>query len=221
MWDLTIVLIIITQIVLLFYATIKFIVDERRNGQPNPSFPSQIKMESIPLDVSLKIIHFKKNELKLQVCLLDNNHQFRLRSFWGVNIESFHHILQSPFPWFLEAFDKGNLFGANATDILDEPKSLGQDLDETQVEVELKVPAELQLGTQAPRQKYPLVIVSTASPSSFTIIIVHLEDRSFIHLDTHILATFVKLSDNRVSRLEPIYRYFLFGQFSRKNLSNC
>ena len=208
---------IVTQIALLFFAVIRFVIRERNrwNHFPSPTTSShlipQVKMEPIQLDVSWKVVSFKNNVLKLQASVVDQVLDVKFRSFWGVDIESFHHIIQSPFEWFLEAFLKGNLFGQSATDILDETTDLSvNELAESEsvLNVEIRAPtAELQLG-QAPRQKYPLVVVSTSNSgsTSFTIIVVHLEDRSsLINLNTHILATFVKLSDNRVSRIEPIY----------------
>ena len=203
MFDLATLLIIITQIFVLFYVTIRFIVYERTRQSSTQLLPvPQIKMESVSIDVSWKLVSLKNDVLKLQVSTVNDQVNVRFRSFWGVNIESFHHILQSPFAWFLEAFDRGNLFGSNATDVLDQTTHLEGEALELVV---LKVPADLQLG-QAPRNRYPLVLVSTNSTnSSFTIIVVHLEDRSFSTNTSHILATFVKLSDNRVSRLEPIY----------------
>ena len=206
MLDFASLFIVITQITLLLFATIRFVVRERNRNSPTTSYNHlipQVKMESIQLDVSWKILSFKNNVLKLQASVADQVLDVNFRSFWGVNIESFHHILQSPFQWFLEAFRKGNLFGESATDILDETIDLS--VSERVLNVDIRVPAELELGP-APRQKFPLVVVSTSNSStSFTIIVVHLEDRSFINMNTHILATYAKLSDNRVSRIEPIY----------------
>ena len=213
MLDFASLLIVVTQIALLFFAIIRFVIRERNRHFPSPTSIShlipQVKMEPIQLDVSWKVVSFKNNVLKLQASVADQVLDVKFRSFWGVDIESFHHIIQSPFEWFLEAFRTGNLFGQSATDILDETTDLSvNELAESEsvLNVEIRAPtAELQLG-QAPRQKYPLVVVSTSNSStSFTIIVVHLEDRSLINLNTHILATFAKLSDNRVSRIEPIY----------------
>merc|ERR1712226_1658373 len=38
----------------------------------------------------------------------------KVRCFWGVSIESFHHILASPWPWFIRTFDSpgSNIFGS-------------------------------------------------------------------------------------------------------------
>ena len=158
-------------------------------------------MEQTKLEISWKLSKYKARTLTLDASVLGQVESIAYRCFWGVKIETFHHVLQSPWPWFHEAFERGNLFGSRAYDALDE-KCIVDTSNESSKTLEITVP-ELNLG-KAPRKKYPLVLVSLAM-SSCSIIVVHLEDKDFINLNTHIMNSFVKWSDNRVSRLESIF----------------
>ena len=202
MVDLAVLVLVFTQAILLFWSVCRIISRHQRSTSSTPRLLPQVKMETTPVEVSWKLVSHQNESLTLQATVSNSVEVITYRSFWGVNIESFHHVLQSPWGWFFEAFTKGNLFGSNSYDILDEKLSM---VPKSSTMLDIKVP-ELNLG-KAPRSKYPLVLVSMSNvtQSAFSIIVVHLEDKAFMNLNTHILASFVKLSDNRVSRIEHIY----------------
>ena len=218
MVDLAVLVLVFTQAILLFWSICRIIGAHRnpRSSSTTRLLP-EVKMETTPIEVSWKLISHKNQYLTLQATVSDLVEVITYRTFWGVNIESFHHVLQSPWQWFNEAFTKGNLFGAQSYDILDDKSSM---IPKSNAMLEIQVPELLNLG-KAPRSKYPLVLVSTSNvmQSTFSIIVVHLEDKAFMNLNTHILASFVKLSDNRVSRLEHIYTNTSEGESEEKD--NC
>ena len=206
MVDLVVLVLVAAQLIVLFWSICRIISERNPNlSSATAKLLPQVKMETTPIEVSWKLMSYRNRLLTLQACVTDQVEVVTYRAIWGVNIESFHHVLQSPWQWFYEAFDKGNIFGSHSYDILDDKSSMIPTSEDTSKILDIQVP-ELNLG-KAPRTKYPLVLVSKSNTmqSAFSIIVVHLEDKTFMNLNTHILASFVKLSDNRVSRLEHIY----------------
>lgn len=202
MVDQAVILLVLTQALILLYTIFRIATARiRTNTSSSPNPIAQIRMEQTQLEISWKLSRYKARTLTLQANVTEQVNSIAYRCFWGVNIETFHHVLQSPWQWFLEAFDRGNLFGSQAYDSLDE-KCIVDTSSESSKMLDITVP-DLNLG-EAPRKKYPLVLVSLALSSS-SIIVVHLEDKNFMNLNTHIINSFVKLSDNRVSRLESIF----------------
>jgi len=167
-----------------------------------PQTSHRINMERQSLDVIFQILETTKNTLRMKLKVFPSNQSVTLRAYWGVDISTFHHVLRSPWPWFLDAFAKGNLFGAEACLVLDPILKINILEEETDIELEMH---KVDLG-QAPRTKYPLVIVAKCNDSeNFNINVIHVEDKSFMSFPTHILGQYVKLIDSRVTHLVPIY----------------
>ena len=69
---------------------------------------------------------------------------------------------RSPWQWFNDAFENGNLFGANACCYLDPLIKIDIVEEET---IEFPVHQSIDLGSACPRTKYPLVLVVSGSNS--------------------------------------------------------
>ena len=78
------------------------------------------------------------------------------RSYWGVNITTFHHVLRAPWPWFSRAFRHGNLFGRGQCQEVGD-MVLGPSHDDREEVVYKTGEDEMTLGP-APRELYPLVV---------------------------------------------------------------
>ena len=118
---------------------------------------SKLNMEAKSVPLPLKLLKtdtsIGTNALKLQVM---NREKVTLRSYWGVDIQIFHHVLRSPWRWFVQAFDKGNLFGSLGCCLLDPMIHLDPDPEQV-VEIQIQ---SVDLGQAVPRTKYPLVLVA-------------------------------------------------------------
>ena len=159
---------------------------------------SRLNMEAKSMQVTLQLKKQDDNVITFQV---NSAAKVTLRAYWGVDIQIFHHVLRSPWDWFLEAFDKGNLFGSSGCCMLDPMLQLDPN---QQLDLPIK---PVDLGQAVPRTKYPLVLVThDESPDqAFTIYVIHIEDKNLMTFPTHILATYLKLPDSRVTHLVPIY----------------
>ena len=97
----------------------------------------------------------------------------RVRPYWGVSVSMFHHILKSPWPWFKQAFQYGNLFGANGCLLLGDMQTCTSDwhkgdplgatgqFPKRRINVNITKPdgKPMEPLGPAPRQVYPLVLV--------------------------------------------------------------
>lgn len=160
----------------------------------------KINMQAQNLDASLEIVKtVDEKQLKINLKFLKNDIVgVDLRAYWGVDIPVFHHVLRSPWDWFQDAFEKGNLFGSQACLRLDPMMKIYEEST-----LDLDVEPGLDLGTSGPRTKYPLVMV--VKSDIFQIYAIHVEDKSFISFPSHILGHYVKCKDSSVTHLVPIY----------------
>jgi len=167
-----------------------------------PQSSHRINMQPKSLDVTITQILKSTAEECIKLKLRTNTSNLvTLRAYWGVDIHTFFHVLRSPWHWFKNAFDNGNLFGADACSILDPMIKIDVVEEET---IELKVHRSIDLGSTCPRTKYPLVLVANASEFSFNINVIHIEDKSFMSFPTHILGQYLKLTDSSFHLL-PTY----------------
>ncbi len=156
----------------------------------------------------------------------------KYRAYWGVSVTAFYHVLRSPWPWFREAFLKGNLFGSDGclqlgdltvnevrdNDLQSSTSTTSGHENDPILELNFECP-QLDLGP-APRKRYPLVLVSKAVRKNsdqpldedelFYINVIHIKDESPenpCHFATHVLASFLKhkLGNSKVTHLVPIY----------------
>jgi len=116
------------------------------------------------------------------------------RVYWGVNINTFHHVLHAPWPWFREAFLHGKLFGAHC---LEYGRSLQDRARHGEREEEIKRKRELELGP-APRTTFPLVLVFVAKDCeeeagavAGMLAVIHLRD-SVCSVPSQVLATYLR-----------------------------
>ena len=127
--------------------------------------PPQLAMMKIPLPfhielASAKDLSFDNVKLKIssekpwQVGLI------RQRLFIGVSIPIFHHVLKSPWPWLTEAFEHGNIFGSEGSLEMTDVIETVINEDSNTVVLERSSSADINLGSETPRQRYPLVICS-------------------------------------------------------------
>jgi len=119
--------------------------------------------------------------------------------FWGVQISTFHHVLQAPWPWFYQAFLHGNLFGEEHCVESSEVREATEAHEERGVVIRKSSSHPLNLG-QAPREVYPLVVVMVKKDSADTedltevtalINIFHLKDSS-CPIPSQILCTYMR-----------------------------
>lgn len=140
----------------------------------------------------------------------------RIRPYWGVSVSIFHHVLKSPWPWFKEAFLRGNLFGSEGCSMLGDIQTCSSDwlsgdplgatgqFPKRRVIVNVTKPDGKPIEDlgPAPRQIYPLVLVVLPGEDDFYkenrdgnvgafIVIVHIKD-SVCRIASHILATYLK-----------------------------
>ena len=140
----------------------------------------------------------------------------RVRPYWGVSVSMFHHILKSPWPWFKQAFEYGNLFGASGSMLFGDMQTCTSDwhkgdplgatgeFPKRRINVDITKPdgKPMEPLGPAPRQVYPLVLVILPGEEDFYndnregnvgafIIIIHIKD-SDCRIASHILATYLK-----------------------------
>ena len=105
----------------------------------------------------------------------------RIRPYWGVSVSIFHHVLKSPWPWFKEAFLRGNLFGSEGCSMLGDIQTCSSDwlsgdplgatgqFPKRRVIVNVTKPDGKPIEDlgPAPRQIYPLVLVILPGDDDF------------------------------------------------------
>ena len=161
----------------------------------------------IPVVVNLVRADRCSAKVKLQLPAVQRN-SYKCRLYAAVKVSSLHHILQGPWPWFSDAFERGNLFGADGCEHLSELANVDVPEEEVQAEVKLEVPHEPQDLGPSPRQAYPLVLV--ISPAEATgdvgavVSVIHVKD-SVCTLPTSIVSTHLKHLDGRCTNLGQLY----------------
>jgi len=193
--------------------------------RPPPHAPARVDLRPTPFRCWVKAIVSSADSDKVKVTLgRQGNGALTVRCFWGVSVESFHHILASPWNWFSHAFltPSSNMFGAGGclrpgltyTTTTINHTATSSSADNDDIYLELERPAEMvspsdYLGP-APRKAYPLVLVAMPAERveeeecGALMVAAHLQD-AVCRISTHALATFVKSSAGQCTRLVPIY----------------
>ena len=98
-----------------------------------------------------------------------------------MSVSVFHHILKSPWPWFKQAFQYGNLFGANGCLLLGDMQTYTSDwhkgdplgatgqFPKRRINIAITKPdgKPMEPLGPAPRQVYPLVLVILPGEEDF------------------------------------------------------
>lgn len=176
---------------------------------PPPGHAPRVKMDLTRLDITTKIIECHGNLLKIRAMTNVSGETLQYRVYWGVAVSAFHHVLRSPWGWFQEAFQRGNLFGSEGCSVLGPMERIDC---ENQVDISLECPT-LNLGP-APRNQYPLVLVaipkrhlnsnSDSPEGEFVINVIHVKDE-LCHFPTHILGSYLKHRNSKATHLIPLY----------------
>ena len=141
--------------------------------------------------------------------------RFKARIYVGVKVETFHHVLRAPWPWFRDAFLRGNIFGDGC--IRMEEMKEEEILEGAKVEVAWERPRIPDLGP-APRERYPLVLCAMTmedgevqdedplkgSAIGAMIHAVHIRDE-VIRMPTGFLSSHAKHMDGRVTNLQQLF----------------
>jgi len=140
-----------------------------------PHRPAMVDLRPTPFRCWVKAVVASTDSDTVKVTLgRQGEGAITVRCFWGVSVESFHHILASPWPWFQHAFltPASNVFGAEGCLRPGQTHTSQrvQDSDkETDIYLELERPPEMQTPSNylgpAPRKAYPLVLVAMPCPS--------------------------------------------------------
>ena len=165
----------------------------------------RINMERKNLNWTVKVMKHEDRRLQLEFKLSETVEILIFRAYWGVNINAFYHVLRSPWDWFIQAFKNGNLFGSEnclKLDSMQEHAVLGENTLNFNFEC-----SQLDLGSEKPRTKFPLVLVSTVNTSTddqyFNLHIIHLGDDMLFK--THILNHWIKWPEPKVTRIESTF----------------
>lgn len=132
------------------------------------------------------------------------------RVYWGVDINTFHHVIKAPWPWFRNAFLHGKLFGPSGCLEYGRVLQDRESHEEREEEIKRKgAKGELELGL-APRNRFPLVLVFVAkeergaeSPVTGMLAVIHMKD-SVCHIPSQVLCTYLRSGDS-VILLRPLY----------------
>jgi len=223
---------VLTGFVLMTLITLRLVgqdwLDQHHSGVTRVTHrPAMVDFRPTAFRCWIKSIASATNE-KVRIAFgHDGPSKFTVRCFWGVSIESFHHILASPWPWFIRTFETpgSNIFGSEGCFITGETITFHDgheemDLEEsgqvTTKDITLERPSELLASSEysgpAPRKNYPLVLVAVSpaedsseeSREEALMVAVHLQD-SVCQISTHALATFVKNGLGQCTRMVPMF----------------
>ena len=135
------------------------------------------------------------------------------RLFSGVDIGTFHHVLRGPWSWFKEAFLRGNIFGGQGCLDMSEVTEVQMLNGKVNVKIERKDKGLiLDLGSEAPRQKYPFVLCSVPKEVNenddlkvgAVLNVIHVKDE-VCRMPTQILSSHLKHFNGQTTTLEQIF----------------
>ena len=131
----------------------------------------------------------------------------KARLYAGVSVNVFHHVLRAPWPWFQEAFNKGNPFGSEGClglgEIQENHLDPGQDWD-----LEFRGGSSEPLGP-SPRQRYPFVICLVPSGAEDNAVgallyVIHVKDE-VCRIPTQVLLHYLKLKSGTAHQMQSLY----------------
>jgi len=192
----------------MFFFIVRIIGEDLAVGgvQPMSYTPPRMSFCKILLPFKLKLIGVKEPyRLELGLTALASG---KMRTFWGVDINSFHQVLRAPSEWFHSAFLHGNLFGKDkCIEFGDIQTITGLQAENEKILVGLSSSSPLQLGP-APRDVYPCVIV-LISQNSALVTVFHIKDDQ-CSLPSQVLSEYYKYGES-ATLLQPIYVSSLEG----------
>ena len=169
--------------------------------------PPQVDLQKKYIPCWIKNITSTENGVQLKIgCHLDG--QFTVRSYWGVTVKSFHHILRSPWSWFVQTLNSppSNLFGSEGCIFPD--RIVHHSVTNQELSIELQRPEdkpELTNLGPAPRKSYPLVlIIMPQGGEEAMVVVIHVQD-TVCRVSTHVLASFIKQRSGQCTHMVAMF----------------